>query len=73
MGQVEIKMEENMGHVENNIVERIVKFIQNSEENLPKYDDMAQGTQEDKDSSHVDQPSINKPYPRGFDSNNGIN
>ena len=34
---------------------------------------MAQGTQEDKYSAHVDQPSINNPTPRGFDSNDGIN
>ena len=69
LGQVEY----TMGHMENDIVEMIVKFIQKSEENLPKGDDVAQGTQEDKDSAHVDQASINKPSPSGFDSNNRIN
>ena len=34
---------------------------------------MAHGTQEYKDSAHVNQTSINNPAPRGFDSNNGIN
>ena len=34
---------------------------------------MAQGSQEDKYSVHVEQPSINKLTLRGFDSNNGSN
>ena len=34
-------MENMIGHIKNNIVERIVKFIQNSKENLSKGDDVA--------------------------------
>ena len=65
-------MENTIGHMENNIMESIVKFIQSSEENISKGDDVAYGTQEDKDSAYVDQLSINKPTLRGFDSSNGI-
>ena len=34
---------------------------------------MTQGTQENKDIIHVEQPSINKHMARGFDSNIGAN
>ena len=68
-----VHIENTMGHMENNILERIAKFIQNSEENISKGDDVAQGTQEDKDCTHVDQPSINNPTLIGFYFNNIIN
>lgn len=42
-------------------------------EKLPKGDDVDQRTQEDKDSVHVQKPSINKNAPRGFNSINGSN
>lgn len=61
----ENKIEENM--------ERITKLIQNQEGKIPKGDDVAQGSQEDKYSVHVDKPSINKHNLRWFDSNNGSN
>ena len=48
---------------------KMVKLIQNLEENLPKGDDVTQGTHEDKDSVHVDRPFVNKDTLRGFDSN----
>ena len=54
------------GHMENNMVERIVKLIQNLKEKLPKGDDVAKGTQEYKEHAHVDRPSITKPTSRGF-------
>lgn len=54
-------------------MEMIVKLIQNTKEKLRKGDDVAQATKEDKDSVHVEQFSINKHTPRGFDSNNGSN
>lgn len=66
-------MDERIMRMENNMVERIVKLTQNLEGKLPNDDDVVPGTQEDKDSDIVDQPSINKPNTRGFDSNNGIN
>lgn len=73
-------MEERKGHMmgqmENNMEEkkeRIAKLIRNPEGKLPKGEDVAQGTQEEKDSVHVEQPSLNKNTPRGFDSNNGSN
>ena len=65
-------MEERMGQMENNMVERILKLIEISKENLPKVDYVAQGTHEDKDNAYVDQPSINKPSPRGFNPTSGM-
>ena len=67
-----MKIEEKMGHMEDNI-ERIVKILQNQEESIPKEDDVGQGTHEDKNSAHVELPSINKHNLRGFDSNLGSN
>ena len=37
---MENKMENTVGHMEYNIVERIVKLLQNTEEKLPKGDDV---------------------------------
>ena len=70
---MENNMEESMGHMKNNMMERIVKLIQNLEEKFPKGDDVAKGSQENKYSVHVDKSSINKHDPIGFDSNNGSN
>ena len=44
---IENKMENTVGHMEDNIVERIVKLIQNTEEKLPKGDDVDQGDHDD--------------------------
>ena len=66
-------MDEIIGHKIEENMQRIVNLIQNLRENLPKGEDIDQGTQEDKYSVHVGQLSINKNYPRGFDSNNGNN
>jgi hypothetical protein len=71
-----INLEETMGNMDNNmdkIMEMIFNIIQNLEENLPNGDDMAQGTQEDKDSVQIEKPTINKHAPILFYSNNGIN
>jgi hypothetical protein len=70
MEHMDNKMEKGMGHIDNNM-EMIAKLIQNPEEKIHKGGDVSQGTQEDKDSAHIEQPSINKHSPRGFDSNNG--
>ena len=37
-----------MVYTQNNIVEKIAKFIQNSKENISKGDDVAEGAQQDK-------------------------
>ena len=65
MGQVEIKMMENM--------ERLANLIQNLERKIPKSNYVGQRSQEDIDTIHVDQPFINKHTSRGFDYNNGSN
>jgi hypothetical protein len=57
-----------MGHMEDNI-ERIVKLLQHQEEKIPKEDDVCQGNHENKNSSHVELPSMNKQDLIGFDSN----
>ena len=54
-------------------MKKIANVIHNSKDSLPTGDDLSQGTQEDKDSVHVEQPSINKNIPSGIDSNNGSN
>ena len=67
-----MKIEERMGHKEDNI-ERIVKLLQHQQENILKEDDVGQGTHEEKNNSHVELPSMNKHDLRGFDSNMGSN
>ena len=70
---METKMENIVGHMEDNIVERIVKLLQNTEENLPKGDDVDQGAHDYINSAQGEQPSINKHSLRGLDSNVGSN
>jgi hypothetical protein len=41
-------MENMMGHMKDDIVESIVKLLQNLEEKFPKDEDAGQGSQEDK-------------------------
>ena len=65
MGHMDKMMEENMKNIAN--------LIQNSRKNLRTCDDVFQGTQEDKNSVHVEKPSMNKNIPRGIDSSNGSN
>ena len=59
--------------MKDDIVEIIVKLLQNSEDQLPKVEDVGQGTLKDKDSVFLDQPSINRHALRGFDSNTRSN
>ena len=59
-------MDERMGHMEDNI-EMIVNILQHQEENIPKEYDVGQGAHDDKNSAHVEHPSINKHGLRGFD------
>ena len=54
-------------------MERIVKIIQHLEGKIHKGDHVAQVSQEDNDSVHVEKPSINKHTLRGLDFNNGSN
>lgn len=54
-------------------MEIIANPIQNLEGKIPKGDDVGQGSQEDKDSVLVDQPSINQHDLIGFDYNTGSN
>ena len=64
---LENKMEENMGHMESNIMgkmKNIAKLIQNLKENHIEGEDVSQGTREDKDNVHVDQHSNDKHTPR---------
>ena len=68
-----IHMENIVGHMKDNIVGRVVKILQNPKEKIHKGDDVGQGTHDDKNTTHVEQPSINKHAPRGFDSNMGSN
>jgi hypothetical protein len=67
-----MKIEERMGHMEDNIG-RIVKLLQLQEEKIRKEDEVGQGTHEDKNSAHVELPSMNKHDLKGFDSNMGSN
>ena len=72
-------IEERMGDIENTVrhmeanIEIIVKLIQHQEENIPSENDVGQGTHDDKNSAHLEKPSINKQGLRGFDSNIGSN
>ena len=68
--EVMVHMEERIGHKIEENMQRHVKLIQNLEEKFPKGDNVAQGNRKGKDSVYVEQPSINKHSPRGFDSNN---
>ena len=67
-----MKIEEILGHMEDNIG-RISKILQHKEEKNLKYDDVGQGTHRDKNSAHVEIPSINKNDLRGLYSNMGHN
>ena len=67
-----MKIEERMGHMED-MIEIIVKLLQLQEEKIPIEDEVGQGTHEDKNSPHVELPSMNKNDLRGFDSNIGSN
>ena len=59
--------------MKDDIVGTIVKLLQNSQDHLPKVEVVGHGTSKDKDNIHVGQPSINRNYLRGFDSNMGSN
>ena len=70
---MEKKMENIVGHMEDNIVERIVKLLQNTEEKLPKGDGVDQGSDDYINSAQGEKPSINNHSLRGLDSNVGSN
>jgi hypothetical protein len=62
---IEKNLEENM--------ERMINLVQHTEEKLPNGDNVGQGTQDDRNSSHFDQPSFSKHTLGGFNSNAGSN
>ena len=65
-------MEKNMGNLEEGM-DIIVNLIQHTKENIPNGDNVGQGTQDDRNSSHFEQPSFSKHTTGGFDSNTGSN
>ena len=67
-----MKIEERMGHMEDNIG-RIVKLLQHQDGKIPKEEELDQGTHEEKNSAQVEIPSMNKHDIRGIDSNMGSN
>ena len=66
-------MQNIVGHMEDSIVEMIVKLLRNTGEKIPKGDDVHQGAHDYIDSTQVEKPSINKHSLRGLDSNVGSN
>ena len=63
--RIEKKLEENM--------ERMINLLKHTEEKIPNGDNVGQGTHDDRNSSHFEQPSFSKHTPGGFDSNTGSN
>ena len=72
MSQLEQNFKEMMKKLEENM-ERIVNILQQIKENIPNGDNVVQGTRDDRNSSHCEQPSFSKHTPRGFDSNTRSN
>ena len=70
---IENKMENIVGNLEDNIVERIVKLLQNTKENIPKWDDVDQGAHDYINSAQGEKPFINKHSLMGLDFNVGSN
>lgn len=68
---MEKKMENIMGPMEDNIVERIAKLLQNTKEKIPKGDDVDQGARECINSYQGEKTSINNHSLIGLDSNVG--
>jgi hypothetical protein len=64
------KMDQKMEYMEQKMVARLIQTL---DERLPKSDNVTEGTHENKGSIHVEQPSINKHIPGGFNSNIGAN
>ena len=60
-------MEKDMGNIEQRMqnkleesMERIVNLIQDTKEKIPNGDNVGQGTHDDRNSSHCEQPSFRK-------------
>ena len=66
-------MEPGMGRKLEESMERIGNLIQHPEEKLPNDDNVGQGTHDDRNSSHFEQPSFSNHTPGGLDSNTGCN
>jgi hypothetical protein len=72
-------LEKNMGNMEKRMekleegMDKIVNLIQHTEEKIPNGDNVGQGTHDDRNSSHFEQPSFSKHTLGGFDSNTGSN
>lgn len=67
-----MKIEERMGHMEDNIG-IVVKLLQHQDGNISKEEELDQGTHEEKNSAHVELPSMNKHDLKGIYSNMGSN
>jgi hypothetical protein len=63
-------MDEKMEQMEQKLV---AKIIQTLDGRLPKSDTVTKETHENKGSIHVEQPSSNKHFSGGFNSNSGVN
>ena len=68
-----LKLKESMDKIMEENMQKLVMFIQNAEEKIPKGIDMGQGSQVNKDMVQVDKPSIMKPNLGGYVSNYGSN
>ena len=77
--KLEESMEKNMGNMKQRMekleesMEKIVNRIQHTEEKLPNGDNVGQGTHDDRNSSHFEQPSFSKHTLGGFNSNTRSN
>ena len=69
------QLENNMGNMEKRMenleegMDIFINLIQNTEEKIHNGDNVGQGTQDDRNSSHFEKPSFSKHTPGGFDSN----
>ena len=72
VSQSEKNFKEMMKKLEENM-ETIVNLLQHTEEKLSNGDNVGQGTHDDRNSSHFEQPSFSKHTLGGFDSNTRSN
>ena len=70
MDDMKINMDENKEEIQ-----KAMSFIilQDLDERIPKGDRKMPGTHENKGSIHVEQPTDNKQYSSGMNSNSGVN
>jgi hypothetical protein len=66
-------MDENRDQMEKKMDELKISILQTLDGRLPKSDTVTEETHENKGSIHVEQPSNNKHFSGGFNSNSGVN